>query len=142
MEKHPIENIMTTTMDSIRDMVDVNTVIGEPITTADGSTVIPVSKVSFGFVAGGGEYKLCAQPKDNCDEKRLPFAGGTGAGVTIHPVGFLVTNADSVRLLPTQPYAPADRIIELMPQLMCEVKNMLKNRSQQPQLIRQPLPAE
>ena len=56
MEKHPIENIMTTTMDSIRDMVDVNTVIGEPITTADGSTVIPVSKVSFGFVAGGGEY--------------------------------------------------------------------------------------
>ena len=56
MEKHPIENIMSTTMENIRDMVDVNTVIGEPITTQDGSTVIPISRVSFGFVAGGGEY--------------------------------------------------------------------------------------
>jgi len=141
MEKHPIENIMTTTMDSIRDMVDVNTVIGEPISTQDGSTVIPVSKVSFGFVAGGGEYRCNCGPR-TADDGRMPFAGGTGAGVTIHPVGFLVTSEDSVRLLPTQPYAPADRIIELMPQLMCEVKNMLQSKNRQDKVITQPVSAE
>jgi len=129
MERHPIENIMSTTMENIRDMVDVNTVIGEPINTQDGSTVIPVSRVSFGFVAGGGEYKCTGKPADAACE-RLPFAGGTGAGVTIQPMGFLVTNANSVRLLPAQPYAPADRIIELAPQLMCELRNFLKARNE------------
>ena len=57
MDRHPIEGIMTTTLESIRDMIDVNTVVGEPIATSDGSTVIPISRVSFGFVAGGGEYQ-------------------------------------------------------------------------------------
>lgn len=130
MEKHPIENIMTTTMDSIRDMVDVNTVIGEAIATQDGSTVIPVSKVSFGFVAGGGEYRCGCVSKTADDAGRMPFAGGTGAGVTIQPMGFLVTSDSSVRLLPAQPYAPADRIIELAPQLMCELRNFLKAKNE------------
>ena len=129
MEKHPIENIMSTTMENIRDMVDVNTVIGEPITTQDGSTVIPISKVSFGFVAGGGEYR-CGDA-DPC--QRLPFAGGAGAGVTIQPMGFLVTSENAVRLLPAQSYAPADRIIELAPQLMCELRSFLHNKNQQNQ---------
>lgn len=131
MEKHPIENIMSTTMENIRDMVDVNTVIGEPVTTQDGSTVIPVSRVSFGFVAGGGEYRCgihAKAPAESCE--RMPFAGGTGAGVTIHPMGFLVTNQNSVRLLPAQAYAPADRIIELAPQLMCEMRNFLKRKNE------------
>ena len=131
MEKHPIENIMSTTMENIRDMVDVNTVIGEPITTQDGSTVIPISRVSFGFVAGGGEYRCPTAPKaldSSCG--RMPFAGGTGAGVTIQPMGFLVTSDSSVRLLPAQPYAPADRIIELAPQLMCELRNFLKAKNE------------
>ena len=131
MEKHPIENIMSTTMENIRDMVDVNTVIGEPITTQDGSTVIPISRVSFGFVAGGGEYRCPTQAKAITEgSDRMPFAGGTGAGVTIQPVGFLVTNASSVRLLPAQAYAPADRIIELAPQLMCEMRNFLKSKNE------------
>jgi len=131
MEKHPIENIMGTTMENIRDMVDVNTVIGEPITTQDGSTVLPVSRVCFGFVAGGGEYRCSAHGKTAADTcGRMPFAGGTGAGVTIQPMGFLVTNQNSVRLLPAQPYAPADRIIELAPQLMCELRNFLKNKNE------------
>ena len=131
-KKHPIENIMQTTMESIRDMIDVDTVIGEAITTQDGSTVVPISRVSFGFVAGGGEYR-CGTPRqmqaDSCE--RMPFGGGTGAGVTVHPMGFLVSNADSVRLLPAQAYAPADRMIELVPQLMCEVKNLLKTKNEQ-----------
>jgi len=128
MDRHPIENIMSTTMENIRDMVDVDTVIGEAIVTADGSTIIPVSKVSFGFVAGGGEYE--PQIKNAENTQRMPFAGGTGAGVTIQPMGFLVTSDSSVRLLPAQPYAPADRIIELAPQLMCELRNFLKNKNE------------
>ncbi len=128
MEKHPIENIMSTTMENIRDMVDVDTVIGEAIVTADGSTVIPVSKVSFGFVAGGGEYESNCKARELSD--RMPFAGGTGAGVTIQPMGFLVSNHETVRLLPAQPYAPADRIIELAPQIMCEIKKFLKEKNE------------
>ena len=130
--RHPIENIMHSTMESIRDMIDVDTVIGEAIVTQDGSTVIPISRVSFGFVAGGGEYRCGASkqtPAENCE--RMPFAGGTSAGVTVQPLGFLVSNTETVRLLPAQVYAPADRVIELVPQLMCEVKNMLKAKNEQ-----------
>ena len=127
MDKHPIESIMTTTMENIRDMIDVNTVIGEPINTTDGSTVIPISRVSFGFVAGGGEYNTSRTPArgEVKPEEDLPFAGGTGAGVTVQPLGFLVTNQDQVRLLPAQCYQPIDRIIELIPQAMAEVRNAL-----------------
>lgn len=135
MEKHPIENIMGSTMENIRDMVDVNTVIGEPIATQDGSTVIPISRVCFGFVSGGGEYRCPAPGKFPAAEprERMPFAGGAGAGVTIQPMGFLVTGENSVRLLPAQPYAPADRIIELAPQLMNELRNFLKNKNEKRQ---------
>ena len=143
MDKHPIENIMTTTMENIRDMVDVDTVLGEANVTQDGSTVSPVSRVSFGFVAGGGEY-YCGTSSKAMDaaSERMPFAGGTGAGVTIQPVGFLVSNESSVRLLPAQPYAPADRIIELAPQLMCELKKFLqaKNEAKAP-TVTPPQPA-
>lgn len=129
MEKHPIESIMKTTMESIRDMADVNTVIGDAVVTADGSTVIPISKVSFGFVSGGGEYE-CDACRHSASEERMPFGGGAGAGVTIQPMGFLVSNRDSVRLLPAQPYAPADRIIELAPQIMSEIKKMLQEKNE------------
>ena len=128
MEKHPIENIMSSTMDSIRDMVDVNTVIGEAVVTQDGSTIIPVSRVSFGFVAGGGEYRCQSRPVGE-EMGRMPFAGGTGAGVTIEPMGFLVSNQSAVRLLPAQPYAPADRVIELAPQLVNELYRFLKSKN-------------
>lgn len=121
MERHPIEGIMTTTLESIRDMIDVNTVVGEPIATADGSTVVPISRVSFGFVAGGGEYP----GKDNrpsVEQEEAPFAGGTGAGVTVQPLGFLVTGPDSVRLLPAQYSQPIDRVIELIPQVVADIR--------------------
>lgn len=121
MDKHPIEGLMTTTLESIRDMIDVNTVVGEPIATADGATVVPISRVSFGFVAGGGEMKpasTAAQPPEP------PFAGGAGAGVTVQPLGFLVTGPDAVRLMPAQCYQPIDRIIELIPQVVAELRKM------------------
>ena len=127
MDKHPIESIMTTTLENIRDMIDVNTIIGDAISTQDGCTIIPISRVSFGFVAGGGEYQTNAHSRHDAapQPKELPFAGGTGAGVTVQPLGFLVTGQDQVRLLPAQCYAPVDRIIELIPQAMNEVKTAL-----------------
>ena len=120
MDKHPIEGIMNTTMENIREMVDVNTVIGDAVTTPDGSTVIPISKVSFGFVAGGGEY--CCGGRGASD--RLPFAGGTGAGVSIQPMGFLVISQNQVRLAPAQYVAPLDHLMELVPQLIGEVRRL------------------
>ena len=110
---------METSMQSIRDMVDVNTVLGDAVTARDGSTVVPVSRVSFGFVAGGGEYGDRAPGTD------YPFAGGAGAGVTLQPVGFLVCGEGGVRMLPAQTKNSVDRIIDLLPGLMEEAKALL-----------------
>ena len=129
--RQPIESIMSTTMENIRDMVDVNTVIGDPVNTPDGSTVIPISRVSFGFVAGGGEYTAGELPET--PDSQLPFAGGTGAGVSVHPMGFLFINQDQVRLLPAQYYAPVDRIIEMVPQVLCDIRKMFSDKTAQPQ---------
>ena len=119
MDKHPIENIMTTTMENIRDMVDVNTVIGDPVVAAEGSTIIPISRVSFGFVSGGGEYGAKPELSD------VPFAGGTGAGVTVQPMGFLTITGDQVRLTPVQYTAPIDRVIDMLPGVLKDVKDFL-----------------
>ena len=125
----PIESLMSTTMENLRDMIDVNTIVGEPIATADGSTVIPISRVSFGFVAGGGEYACRQTPRaDAGAHEGLPFAGGAGAGVTVQPLGFLVTNQDQVRLLPAQCYQPVDRVIELIPQALSELKSAIAGK--------------
>ena len=115
MDRHPIESIMSTTMENIRDMIDVNTVIGDAISTADGSTVIPISRVSFGFVAGGGEYAVRG---GNRTDAELPFAGGTGAGVSVQPVGFLVVGDGTVKMLPAQTNGAMERVVELLPQLL------------------------
>ncbi|MBR5301942.1 MAG: GerW family sporulation protein [Clostridia bacterium] len=105
---------MGTSMESIREMVDVNTVVGEAVQTQDGSTIIPVSKVSFGFVAGGGEYTMAhAQQAED-----MPFAGGAGAGVSVQPVGFLVCSQNGVRLLSASCASPMERLVEILPQAL------------------------
>lgn len=151
MDKHPIESLMTTTMENIKEMVDVDTVIGDPIAAGNGATVIPISRVSLGFVAGGGEYAVKDHAHRQTSENPggLPFAGGTGTGVCVSPVGFLVVNGDCVRLLPAQHYEPTDRIIELVPQVLTEARNALnafakdKSARQQPcDCPQPPAPAE
>ena len=130
MDKHPIETIMSTTMENIRDMIDVNTVVGDAVTPAEGTVIIPISRVSFGFVAGGGEYGLkTPQPAANA----LPFAGGTGAGVTVQPLGFLVVKNDQVRLTPAQYYAPVDRVIEMIPPLLGDVRRWIDKSADAPE---------
>ena len=130
MDKHPIETIMSTTMENIRDMIDVNTVVGDAVTPAEGTVIIPISRVSFGFVAGGGEYGLkTPQPAAN----DLPYAGGTGAGVTVQPMGFLVVKNDQVRLTPAQYYAPVDRVIEMIPPLLGDVRRWIDKSADAPE---------
>ena len=120
---HPIGNLMQTTLENIKDMVDVNTVIGEPIPTVNGPTIIPVSKVSFGFLAGGGEYDLNRLP-----DTETPFAGGSGAGVSVQPVGFLVVGQDGVKVLPAQQLTAWERVVNCAPQLLEDIKNLLPKK--------------
>jgi len=117
LEKHPIESLMGTSMESIREMVDVNTVVGDPVQTQDGSTIIPISKVSFGFVSGGGEYAGGIPPQAD-----MPFAGGAGAGVSVHPMGFLVCSQNGVRLLSASCASPMERIVEMLPQALESIR--------------------
>ncbi len=125
---HPIENVMRTTMENLKDMIDVNTVIGEAVVSPDGVTVIPISRVSFGFVAGGGEYGLAEPPKPSVQGEALPFAGGTGAGVSVVPMGFLVFGNGYVRMLPAHFNTSVDRIVEMVPQLIGDVRDILKDK--------------
>lgn len=113
-----IEGVMSVTLDRIKDMVDVNTVIGKEITTAQDCTIIPVSRVGFGFGVGGGEIDSSKAK----GEKDYPFAGGSGAGVSITPIGFLVVRRDGVSMLPATSDSPIDRIAEMLPNIISSIK--------------------
>ena len=121
MENTNISSLMETTMTKIRDMVDINTVVGAPITTPDGITVIPVSRISYAFATGGSDFRVKEKPA---------FGGGNGAGVKIEPIGFLVVKDGSVRMLGVTPPAnnSIDRVIEKAPELMDTIESFLKKR--------------
>lgn len=123
MTSHPIEGLMRTAMDSIKGMIDVNTVVGEPVETRDGGTIIPVSRVTFGFAAGGGEYWSRSQ-----DSAGHPFGGGSGAGVTVHPVGFLVVRGDTVRLLSVDKGDVWESLANNIPQVIDQVQTLLTRK--------------
>ena len=140
MSEHPIENLMMTAMSSIQNMVDVNTIIGEPIETQNGITIIPVSKVCFGFAAGGSEFSgetLKEYNKKNEDEEieyKLPFGGGAGAGVSIHPVAFLVVQDNNVKLMPVDHESCIDKLLDYVPDLMQKMNEMFKKSIQQKEI--------
>ena len=137
MSEHTIENLMMTAMTSIQDMVDVNTIIGEPIETSNGITIIPISKVCFGFAAGGSEFNGETlkeyNKKDNNEEieYKLPFGGGAGAGVSIHPVAFLVVQNGSVKLMPVDHDSCLDKLLDYIPDLMQKMNQMYNKTLQQ-----------
>lgn len=120
MGQHPIEDLMKTAMESIKEMVDVNTIVGDAVQTIDGTVIIPVSKVCFGFAAGGGEYSK-GQKNENM---KYPFAGGSGAGVSINPVAFLIVGRNNtIRLLSASPHAVLDRALGNIPGIIEQLKN-------------------
>ena len=136
MSEHPIEGLMVTAMNSIQDMIDVNTIIGEPIETSNNVIIIPISKVGFGFAAGGSEFKgetideYMKKEKEEQVQYRLPFGGGAGAGVSISPIAFLVVQPNNVKLLPVTHSSAIDRLLDYVPDLM-EKMNSYLNRSMQ-----------
>ena len=123
---HPLSEMMSSSMSKIREMVDVNTVIGDPIVTGDGVTIIPVTKVSIGYGGGGSDFATKNYPanRDNA------FGGGAGAGVTITPVAFLVVRGENVRMLPVAEPASTsvDRLIEQLPDLIDKLQSFVESR--------------
>lgn len=121
---HPLNEMMTSSMAKIKDMIDVNTVIGDPITTPNGVTLIPITKVSVGYGGGGSDFVTKNYPanRDNA------FGGGAGAGVTITPMAFVVIRGESVRMLPiAEPASTSvDRIVEMVPDILDRVEALLR----------------
>ena len=139
--EQPIQGLMKTTMENIKEMIDVNTIVGDAVETSEGTVIIPISKVSFGFVAGGGEYKEdgAAGMKNgggdtSSAEEDMPFAGGSGAGVSANPIAFLAVGEDRIKLLPVQFNSTVDRIVDLIPTVVGELQNRIgQNKGQNKQ---------
>ncbi len=135
MSEHPIEGMMGVSMEKIRDMVDVNTIIGNPITTPDGlTTVIPVSRVSFGFGSGGTDLPAKV-------EKDL-FGGGAGAGVSIHPLAFLVIGASGVELLQMDENGGAEKMISAVPDAVAKLMDLFKKNKEEKAAPKEGKPCE
>lgn len=134
MSEHPIEGLMKTAMNSIRDLVDVNTIIGEPIETSNNMVIIPISKVCFGFAAGGSEFsgetidEYKKKDKEEEVQYRLPFGGGSGAGVSINPVAFLVINCDSIKLMPISHSSTVDKLMDYIPDVIEKVNKIVNKK--------------
>jgi len=131
MREHPIEGLMRASMTSIQDMVDVNTIIGDPIETNNNVVIIPISKVCFGFAAGGSEFNEETIDEYNRKEKeemvqyKLPFGGGSGAGVSINPIAFLIIQDKNVKLLPVNHSSAIDKLLDYVPDLFEKVNEMM-----------------
>ena len=120
MSEHPINSLMDTSIRKIKELVNANTIIGDPITTPDGTTIIPVSKVTYGFASGGSDLPT---KKDN----RECFGGGSGAGVTIQPIGFLTISKGNIKMVPINYYeGAADRIVGMIPEAFEKVSDFFK----------------
>ena len=119
--KSPLNDMMRSTMEKVREMVDTNTIVGQPITTPDGVTLIPISKVRFGFGSGGVDYGKA--PKEN-------FGGGAGGAVKIDPVAFLVIKDGATRVLPVSvpPASTVDRIVDMVPDVMDKVEKFFDKK--------------
>ena len=126
---HPLPEMMHTSAAKIKDMVDANTVIGDPIQTPEGVTIIPVSKIKVAYAGGGSDFI----PKNYPANKSNPFGGGSGAGVTVTPVAFLVIKGDSVRLLPVAEAASGttERLVEMLPDLIDQISALVQKKKEQ-----------
>ncbi|MGI6328300.1 MAG: GerW family sporulation protein [Dethiobacteria bacterium] len=139
MAEHPIQGLMITAMENLREMVDVNKIVGDAVETPDGHVIIPVSRVSFGFVAGGTEFDVLEEQQKGVPQNQnqnqnqnhnqsagFPFGGGSGGGVSIQPIAFLVVGPGEVRLLPVDRNAVFDRLIDLAPQIFQHLEDYFK----------------
>jgi sporulation protein YtfJ len=136
MSDHPIEGLMKVAMENIKEMVDVNTIVGDPVQTPDGSVIMPISKVGFGFAAGGSEFVTDSEIEieglvsktDSFNAKvALPFGGGSGGGVSITPIAFLVVGKQGVKVVPLDNQTHIlERLIDSAPQVVDKIQSMLR----------------
>ena len=121
---------MTTAMESLKQMIDVNTIIGDPVETPDGSVILPVSKVGFGFAAGGSEFQVQGQSQEEGSQNSHPFGGGSGGGVSVTPVAFLIVNSSGVKMVhmdeSTHLY---EKLMEFAPQVVDKIQNMMNGNN-------------
>lgn len=124
-KEHPLNDLMGSTMDKVKAMADVNAIVGEPIVAGE-VTIIPVSKVSYGFASGGSDF-VGKNQKPDADNS---FGGGSGAGVNIVPIAFLVVRGDNVRLLPVMPPpgTAVDRVVDMVPDLVDKVTDFVEKQ--------------
>lgn len=133
---HPIENIMKTTMEQLKEMVDVNTIVGTPILTTGETMILPVSKVSMGFFSGGGEYgqqekqsgksPIARSGEELGGEGSYPFAGASVAGMTLTPLAFLSVTGCNVKVLPASSHCTLDRALELLPESITTLEQAIR----------------
>lgn len=145
MSQHPINGLMQTAMENIKDMVDVNTIVGEPVQTPDGSVILPISKVGFGFAAGGSEFSGIEEASGGSSGQKsngqdahnasvsLPFGGGSGGGVSITPIAFLVVGTQGVKVVPLDNQTHIlERLIDAAPQWVDKLKNAFQKNATDP----------
>lgn len=145
--EHPIQGLMKTAMENIKDMVDVNTIVGDAVETPDGSVIIPVSRVGFGFAAGGSQFATSAGggmfSRNNSNEINdlYPFGGGSGGGISIQPIAFVIVGREGVRVVPLdQSTHLYDRLIEFAPQVVDKIHSMFQTNPSQESQQAQPQP--
>lgn len=139
--QHPIENLVNMTIDKIKALIDVDTVVGKPIVMPDGRTIVPICKVSFGMVSGGGEFGVntddkaqpaeAEKPEDDGKEGGAGYAGGSASGVSITPVSFMIVTNDDIKLVPAEK-APTiyDEIIDRLPGIITEIKKLIPDKKE------------
>lgn len=130
--EHPIKGLMTTAMENLKEMIDVNTIVGDPVETPDGGVILTVSKVGFGFATGGSEFSAGGDSysMDSSDDESagLPFGGGSGGGVSITPIAFLVVNSQGVNMLRLEQNTHLfEKMVDMAPVAFDKIQMMLKN---------------
>jgi len=144
MSEHPIQGLMKTAMENLKGMVDVNTIVGDPVETPDGSVILPISKVGFGFAAGGSEFVLSDSPQEGSSSdggNTHPFGGGSGGGVSITPIAFLVVSSYGVKMLHLDQQAHLyEKLMEFTPQVVDKIQQMMQSTNKDPNQNNTPPP--
>lgn len=132
MSDHPIQGLMTAAMENIKEMVDVNTIIGDPVETPDGSVILTVSKVGFGFAAGGSEFIINSQQQGGQPStSKQPFGGGSGGGVSITPIAFLIVGTSGVKMIHLDEGTHLlEKVLDLAPQVVDKIQSMMSKKDQ------------
>lgn len=135
-DEHPIQGLMTTAMENLKDMIEVNTIIGDPVESPDGSVIIPVSKVGFGFAAGGSEFSSGSSGQSKSDSGSggsLPFGGGSGGGVSITPVAFLIVSPKGIKMVHLDENTHIyEKMLDFAPKAVEKIQQILKESAQSP----------